>query len=57
MISKNFQHDILKFKFVTDTADANKFHNQPLLLLLKPALKGQNVEPDLKMSVEKMVDV
>ena len=57
MISKNFQHNILKFKFVTDTADANKSQHQPLLLLLKPALKGQNVEPDLKMSVEKMVDV
>ena len=39
-------------------ANQSQSQDQPLLLLLlKPALKGQNVEPDLKMSVEKMVDV
>jgi len=39
-----------------DTANANQSHNRPQLLL-KPALKGQNVDPDLLVTVEKMVDV
>ena len=41
------QRPSVKFKFITDTANAN----------LKPALKGQNVDPDLLMTVEKVVDV
>ena len=46
------QRPSVKFKFVTDTANANQSHHRQHL-----ALKGQNVDPDLLVTVEKMVDV